>query len=290
MTPGGRRTRSDRVDFGVLLALAGAGLAVGFLSGLVGIGGGVLIVPLLYFFYGHPSWSGVSVDPGLHAVVAHATSLFVIVPTSALGTWTYHRAGAVAWRAALPIAAFSMLAAVGGSLLAPRLPVPLLKLAFGLLLVFSGARLLRPGKAPTGALRTHLAMGAVAGAAVGLLSALLGVGGGIVAIPILVYLVGLRLDKVAATSMAIIVFTALAGAATYAVTGAGVEGLPPGSAGYVHAAAGMPILVGSLVAVQLGARVNQRMGDRRLRLMFALLFLLLGLRLVVLNAGALFGR
>ena len=276
------------MTIGVLLALAGAGLAVGFLSGLVGIGGGVLIVPLLYYFYGHPGWSGVPVPAHLEAVLAHATSLFVIVPTSALGTWTYHRAGAVAWRAALPIALVSVLAAVAGSLVAPLVPVPLLKLGFGVLLVLSGLRLLRPGTSdagPTG--RSGIWTGAVAGVAVGFMSALLGVGGGIIAIPILVYLIGLPLDKVAATSMAIIVFTATAGVITYAVVGAGEAGLPPWSFGYVHAGAGLPILVGSLVAVRMGARANQRMDDGRLRMLFGALFILLGARLILQNAGIL---
>ena len=275
---------------GVLLALAGAGLGVGFLSGLVGIGGGVLIVPLLYFFYGTPEWSGVPVPSDLEAVIAHATSLFVIVPTSALGTLTYHRVGAVAWRAAVPIALFSIVAAVAGSFAAPLIPVPVLKLGFGLLLAFSGVRMLWPRKkGGAQAVRTNVGVGALAGLAVGFMSALLGVGGGIIAIPILVYLVGLTLDRVAATSMAIIMFTALAGVITYAVIGAGVPGLPPGSVGYVHLAAGIPIMAGSLLAVPLGARTNQRMDARRLRLMFGALFLLFGLRLVIENFRALPG-
>jgi uncharacterized membrane protein YfcA len=275
----------------VLLSLAASGLAVGFLSGLVGIGGGVLIVPLLYFFYGHPAWSGVRVPVELHAVLAHATSLFVIVPTSALGTLSFHRVGAVAWRAALPIAGFSVVAALVASQVAPAIPAPLLKLGFGILLVGSGVRLLRGrGDAPahhTG--RPHLAVGAVAGVAIGVLSALLGVGGGIVAIPILVYLFRLGLDKVAATSMAIIVFTATAGVAGYVVAGLGEPSLPAGSLGYVHYMAGLPILVGSMAAVRLGTRVNQGMGAGKLRLMFAILFLVLGLRLVVQNFGAIVG-
>ena len=278
------------MTIGVLLALAGAGLGVGFLSGLIGIGGGVLIVPLLYYFYATPEWSGVPVPQQLEAVLAHATSLFVIVPTSALGTWTYHRVGAVAWRAALPIALFSVAAAIAGSLIAPLVPVPVLKLGFGLLLAFSGIRLIRPRRGGDGvAVRTNLAMGALAGTAVGFMSALLGVGGGIIAIPILVYLVGLPLEKVAATSMAIIVFTATAGVITYALAGAGVDGLPAGSIGYVHIAAGLPILVGSLVAVQLGARANQRMDEGRLRVLFGVVFLVLGARLIVQNLGVLPG-
>ncbi|MFO7892540.1 MAG: sulfite exporter TauE/SafE family protein [Longimicrobiales bacterium] len=271
----------------VLLSLAASGLAVGFLSGLVGIGGGVLIVPLLYFFYAHPAWGGVPVAGELHAVVSHATSLFVIVPTSVLGAWTYHRVGLVAWRAALPIAATSVVAALVASQVTPSIPAPVLKLGFGLLLLASGVRLLRPGrpgvKEPA---RPHLLVAALGGVAVGVMSALLGVGGGIVAIPILVYAMGLPLEKVAATSMGIIVFTALAGVLGYAFGGAPTAAMPSGSLGYIHVLAGLPIMVGALVAVRLGARVNQSLDTKRLRLLFGAVFLLLGLRLVIGNIGA----
>ena len=246
-------------------------------------------MPLLYFFYGHGRWSGVEIPAELEAVVAHATSLFVILPTSALGTWTYQRSGAVSWRAALPIAMFSVVAAVGATQLAPMVPAPLLKLGFGLLLVVSGARLLHGRRQPEGhSDRPHFMVGALSGLAIGVMSALLGVGGGIVAIPILVYLVGLRLDQVAATSMAIIMFTAAAGVIGYAATGVEV-GMPPGSVGYVHVMAGVPILAGSLLAVSQGAKVNRRMGTRKLRILFGLLFLALGLQLVIGNASTLPG-
>lgn len=276
------------MDAGALLSLAASGVLVGFVSGLVGIGGGVLIVPLLYFFYGHPGWSGVDLPTDLQAVVAHATSLLVIVPTSILGTWTYHRVGVVAWRAALPIAAFSLVAALLTTQVAPLIPGEILKLGFGALLLASAVRLLRPKHLDASAgTTTHLWLAALGGILVGAFSALLGVGGGIVAIPILVHLVGLRLEKVAATSMAIIVFTATAAVIGYAVTGPAGGGMPAGSVGYVHVLAGLPILAGSLLAVRAGARANQRMSTGALRITFGLVFILLGLRLVIQNAGAL---
>jgi uncharacterized protein len=247
------------------------------------------MVPLLYFFYGHPAWGGVQLAAELHAVVAHATSLFVIVPTAILGTWAYHRARLVDWRAALPIAAFSMGAALLTTRLTPMLPAEGLKLGFGLFLLASGLNLLRP--LPLRALdqpRPHLWLAAVGGIAVGVISALLGVGGGIVAIPILVYAMGLGLEKVAATSMAIIVFTATAAVIGYALTGPTLP-MPDGSVGYIHYLAGLPIMLGSLVAVGTGARVNQRLSTRALRILFGVVFILLGLRLVVENFRALPG-
>ncbi len=242
------------------------------------------MVPLLYLFYAHPSWSGAALAPELHAVVAHATSLFVMVPTAVKGTWTYHRAGVVSWRVALPVAGFSVVAAVAATRVTPLIPAGALKLGFGLLLLASGIQLLRPrrldGRSPP---RQHLWIGAVSGLAVGFLSALMGVGGGIIAIPILVYLVGLRLEKVAATSMAIIVFTATAATIGYALTGPEHHIMPAGSIGYVHYLAGLPIMAGSIVAVSSGARVNQRMSTRNLRLLFGLFFIILGVRLAVGN-------
>jgi uncharacterized protein len=284
------------VDIGALLSLAASGLLVGFVSGLVGIGGGVLIVPLLYFFYGHPGWSGVALAPELHAVVAHATSLFVIVPTSILGTVTYHRAGVIEWRPVIPMGVVAAGAAVVATRIAPHLPAEALKLGFGTLLLASGIQLLRPrrvddrpGPGVAERLRGNLWVAAAGGVLVGGLASLLGVGGGIVAIPILLYVLGLGLDKVAATSMAIIVFTATAAVIGYALPALAPVGMPPGSVGYIHYAAGVPILVGSLVAVRTGAKVNLWLPTRALRILFGTFFLLLGLRLAVENLSALPG-
>lgn len=277
------------MTFGVLAALLAVGLLVGFLSGLIGIGGGVLIVPLLYFFYGHPAWSGMAVDADLEAAIAHATSLAVILPTGLAAASSYHRSGLVAWRAAMPIAGVAMVAAFLGAQIALLLPAAALKTLFGVLLIGSGINLMRHGKAhERETLRLSWPVVVSTGAAVGMLSALLGVGGGILAIPMLVYLVGLDLRRVAATSIAIVALTAASGTLAYIVSGLGVAGRPPGSLGYVHLTAALPILGASLLTVHSGALVNQRLETRVLRLIFAVMFLLLGLRLVVMNAGQLF--
>jgi uncharacterized protein len=265
-----------------LVLLAGVGLAVGFLSGLVGIGGGVLIVPFLYFFYGHPALAGVQVAPALEASIAHATSLFIIVPTALVGTWTYARVKLVAWRAVLPIAGFSMVAAAVGANLALLLPADVLKLAFGVFLLATGIQLiLRKGGMHEKPLRLTLPVTGAAGVLIGLLSALLGVGGGVVAIPMLLYVVRLDVKRVAATSLAVVAFAAAAGTITYIVNGFGDHGLPAGSLGYVHVTAALPILVGSLLTVRLGARANQRVNRRTLRYVFGSLVVVLGARLVL---------
>lgn len=276
------------MTLGVLIALLGVGLAVGFVSGLVGIGGGVLIVPFLYFFYGHPGWSGSAVPNDMQAAVAHATSLFIILPTAMQGTLRYHRSGLVAWRAALPVAAGALVAAALGARLALGLPPEALKLAFGGLLLVSAARIALPGP-PAGErpLRLALPYTLGTGGATGLLSALMGVGGGVVAIPLLIHLVHLELRRVAATSLAVICFAALSGTLTYVVSGWGAGGMPPGSVGYVHLAAAVPMVVGALIAVRTGVWANRRMRERWLRLLFVLLMAVVGLHLVLENTGLL---
>lgn len=277
------------MDPAALLALGVIGLAVGFSSGLVGIGGGVLIVPFLYFFYRTPAFSGVSLPSDMLVTVAHATSLFIIVPTAVTGAITYSRARLVAWRVVVPIALFSVAAAAMGATLALEIPGDALSFVFGLFLIVTGVQLAgRKAGAEGQRLRLDLRVTALTGTAVGLLSAMLGVGGGVVAIPMLIYVVRLDVARVAATSLAVVGMAAFSGTIAYVVNGVGVPGRPPGSLGYVHVAAALPILIGSMVAVRWGARANQRVNRKVLRWVFGASFIVLGSRLVWESGGRLF--
>jgi uncharacterized membrane protein YfcA len=272
-----------------LLALFGVGLLVGFTAGLIGIGGGVLIVPFLYFFYAHPAWAGFDLSLPLHAAVAHATSLFVILPTAVRGTLSYSKAGLIEWRVALPVALASLVGGVVGAKLAIILPAPMLKVGFGAFLVLSGLQLLFGRKqAQARPINTNLIATTITGLLVGVLSGTMGVGGGILALPLLVYLLHVDLRRAAATSLAIVGFAACGGLLTFAWSGTGIEGRPPFSLGYIHVAAGIPILIGSLIAVHWGTVVNQRTNVKVLRYIFAAVFTLLGARLVIENLSQVF--
>jgi uncharacterized membrane protein YfcA len=273
-----------------LLTLFAVGLLVGFVAGLIGIGGGVLIVPFLYFFYQHAELVGFALPDTLQVAVAHATSLFVILPTAARGSWSYSKAGLVEWRVALTVALAAIIGGVAGARLAILLPGEVLKLVFGVLLVASGAQLVsRRGTAGERPVSTNVIATSATGLLVGLLSGMMGVGGGILALPLLIYLLHVELRRAAATSLAIVGFAAIGGLITYAVSGAGVVGRAPFSLGYIHYAAGIPILLGSLLSVHWGTVVNQRLHTRVLRYIFAAVFIALGLRFILQNAGVVFG-
>ena len=258
----------------------------GGVSGLVGVGGGIVMVPLLYVLFAHPEWSGISIPPVYHAVVAHATSLFVIVPTAVAGILAYHRSKLVVWRVALPMAAAAVVAAMGGVQVAVRLRPELLKAGFGAFLFVSGLNLLIAsrweGRGGEGG-NKGLAFAVGGGILIGFITALLGVGGGIVAIPLLIYLVRLDVKKVAATSLGIVVFSALTAALTYALNGWGHPELPPGSAGSIFLPAGLALLPGAVLTARFGVKLNQRLNPRTLKVLFGFVFLLIGFRLLLGN-------
>ncbi len=272
-----------------LLAALSVGLLAGAVSGLVGIGGGAVMVPFLYFFLGQSGLSGATIPAAEQAVVAHATSLLVIIPISLRGAWLYHRAGCVEWAAVWRMGLASVVTAVLGARVAVAMPGALLKLAFGIFLLVVGTRLLigkRRGESGSAGsdespkLRTGPAL--AGGAGVGFFSALLGVGGGLVAIPVLIYALHVPIRKVSGTSLALITFTAVTGVIAFAANGA-FAAAGDGLLHYFHTPAALVLAVGALVAVPLGTGLQQRMPTHTLRLMFAVVFLLLGARIAIVN-------
>lgn len=271
-----------------IVAVFVVGLLAGLLSGLVGVGGGVLMVPFLYFFFGRPGWSGVAPPHEVATVAAHATSLFVILPTSIRGAWAYQRRGLVEWRAVWPIGTAAAVAAVLASRFAVQVDPRWLRLIFAGFLLLNAVHVLRPQRqAHEGMPERHprlsvpITMGV--GTAVGVFSALLGVGGGIVSIPLLMHVVRMDLRRVAATSLAIITLTSLGGATAYMLVAPDAPVRPGLSIGYVDLAVAGVLTAGTLLSVRWGAEMNRRLNPRHLSMVFAALFAVLALRLLAEN-------
>lgn len=278
---------------GWLTALAVGALA-GVVSGLIGIGGGAVMVPFLYFFMAEPGLAGRFGSPETQAVLAHATSLLVIVPVSLRGALLYHRERLVDWSAVRRMGLASILGALIGARVAVLVPGALLKLIFGifLLVVATGLAIGKqeperdvPDAHPGG----HTVRALLGGLAVGFFSALLGVGGGLVAIPVLVYWLHLPIRRVSGSSLALITFTALVGVGAYALNGALAAGAPSGVVSLFHLPAGLALAGGALLAVPLGTTLQLRIPAHALRRLFAVVFLLLGARIVIGNLLDVFG-
>ena len=126
---------------GIILLAVGLGFAAGVLSGLFGVGGGILFVPTL------------ALALGLTQIHAEATSLLAILPTVAVGAWRQHSYGNVRWRPALLLGIAGVVGVVGGGFLAESLPEHVLRRLFGVLLLVIAAQIAwrawkaRPGRA-----------------------------------------------------------------------------------------------------------------------------------------------
>ena len=178
------------------------GLAAGLLSGLFGVGGGTVIVPALVFFL------------GFNQRLAAGTSLAAIVPTATVGVISYATTGSVAWVAAIILAAGAIIGAQIGTWLLHRLPLPVLRWGFVgfLVLVIISLYLVIPSR-DAGIEYTILSVVGliVLGLITGILAGLLGVGGGIVVVPVLMILFGASDLEAKGTSLLMMIPTALSG-------------------------------------------------------------------------------
>jgi len=261
------------------------GGVVGAVSGLLGIGGGVLVVPFLYFLMAGSGWSGLMVLSEHEAALAHATSLALIIPTALSGVLAFRRAGALELPPLGPLAVGAGMGAVVGAWVATSSPAAVLKAAFGFFLLIMAARLLGILPSPEGAAEkgvrgVGLGPGLVGGGMIGFFSAVLGVGGGLVAIPILLRWGGISLERVVPVSLVLVIFASLAGTGGYAWAGSGVDGLPSGALGYVHLPALVAMLPGAIFLAPLGAAWNRRMPVAVLRRVFGVLLLVVGARVL----------
>lgn len=189
-------------DARFVLTCLGIGLAAGLLSGLFGVGGGTVIVPLLVLVL------------GFDQRLAAGTSLAAIVPTAAVGVVSYAFSGSVAWIPALILAAGAVIGAQVGTWLLPRLPITVLRWGFVgfLVVVIVGLFVVIPSRDAGLPLTVATIAGLVAlGLITGVLAGLLGVGGGVVVVPVLMLLFGTS-DLVAkGTSLLMMIPTALSG-------------------------------------------------------------------------------
>jgi hypothetical protein len=240
------------------------GLAAGVFGGIGGLGGGVVMVPLLTGWLRLPQHR------------AHGTSLSAVVFTGVLGVVPYALGGAVA----LGLAAVLALASVAGSSLAaglsPRVPAAALRRVFGALVVATGLSLPFDGLLPSHALAAEwaLPLGLVIGLLAGSLSGLLGVGGGAVMVPLLVMVFGLDQHVAQGTSLAVMIPAAMAGSVQHL------------RHGHVERRFAGPLAVGVALGAYVGARAALALPEETLRWLFAVMLVATGLRYLRSGGGA----
>jgi uncharacterized membrane protein YfcA len=257
--------RLSMLDPLLILELATLGLATGYLAGLLGIGGGMLIGPFMTLIM---SAKGVSAD--LAVKMAIATSMATIVFTSVSSVRAHHKRGAVRWdivRGLAPgivlggaIASMGIFALLKGTTLA---------LVFAAFISFSATQMLLDKKPKPG--RDMPGWGGLVGAGtvIGLISGLVGAGGGFISVPFMVAC-NVAIINAVATSAALGFPIALANAAGYAISGTGLPGLPAGSLGYIWLPALGVIAACSVTTAPLGAKMAHKLPVAKLKRIFAL--------------------
>ena len=235
-----------------LLEMLALGATLGFVGGLFGIGGGIIVIPLLVLGF------------GLDQAVAQGTALVMMVPNLLIGWWRYNQRHPVALKTALQIGVLACTTTWLVAHLATRLPSDLMRMVFALFLLLVSLRMLRPTTASSAAtttkprdLRFMPLVGVLGGSSMGLL----GVGGGLVATPVLTGWFGQRQTVAQSLSLALVAPSSIIALMTYS------------GAHRVDWALGLPLAAGGLFTVSAGVALAHRLPERRMRIAFAYMVL-----------------
>ncbi|BCA79713.1 sulfite exporter TauE/SafE family protein [Desulfuromonas sp. AOP6] len=261
----------------ILVTFIVLGSCAGFLAGLLGIGGGVILVPL--FLWAFPL---AGFHPDIVPHLAFGTSLAIIIPTAVSSTLMHRRHGNVNWHQVVWLVAGGILGAFLGGTVAAFLSGAWLKGLFGGMLMTVALRMFfakpyLPPERDTVIPRSHLVgVGLVGGG----FSAFFGIGGGVIAVPMMVILLQMPAHLAVGCSSALIVVSSLFGALTYVVHGWGHPLLPDFSLGFVNSLVAVIIAPLSILFANLGVRVARKVAHGKLLRAFAFLLIFVGIRMV----------
>jgi uncharacterized membrane protein YfcA len=253
------------------------GSLAGFLAGLLGIGGGIILVPLFLW-----AFDAAGFNPDIIVHTAFGTSLAIIILTAISSTFGHRKRGNVEWHQVAYLVLGGIFGALIGAWLASLLSGEWLKGLFGVMQILVAVKMVafhphlppeRTGPVP------HLALVSV-GLAGGMFSAFFGVGGGVIAVPLMVLVLCLPIHLAVGNSSALIVVSSFFGAISYMLHGLHEPHLPPYSIGHVNFLVMVLVAPFTLVMARLGVRVASRTSHDKLVKIFAGLLVLVGLRMI----------
>ena len=245
------------------------GACAGFLAGLLGIGGGMIMVPFMTFIL---TTKGFPADYIFKMAVA--TSLASICFTSLSSVWAHHKRGAVLWSAVKLLAPGILVGSLLGAQLAVVLPGKALSILFALFVAFSATQMLLDRK-PKAARVLPQGLGMFAmGNVIGGLSSLVGAGGAFVSVPFMTWC-NVKIHQAVATSAALGFPIALAGTLGYIWAGQNMPDMPPGAFGFLYVPGLLLVSLASICTAPLGARTAHRMDIRPLKKVFAVVLYIL---------------
>ncbi|CAG7857031.1 hypothetical protein MCAMS1_01733 [biofilm metagenome] len=261
-----------------LLFITGAslllGMFAGLLAGLFGIGGGLVVVPILVFLF-----TAQGLPAQLLMLMAIATSLATIIPMGCSSTFAHHRFGAVLWDKVKRLAPGILIGAVLGAAIAKAIPTTLLRSLFIAYLLYVGTQMaMGASPKPRSASYTKL-IDTIVAFAIGLISALLGIGGGTLTVPYLVHSHFPIHNAVAIASACGLPIT-FAGTVSYMMLGMHADGLPEWSLGYVYLPSFVGVSLGGVLTAPLGAKLAHKLPAKQLKRYFSVLIFMIAAKLI----------
>ena len=265
-------TTTVLVAIGIYLA---AGAVAGILAGLLGIGGGLVIVPMLAFCFSLQGFDNTHI---MH--LALGTSLASIIFTSLASFITHHRMGAVHWNIVMRIVPGIFTGSLLGAYVASLMSTNVLKGFFIAFLYYAAMQILL-GRNPAASRKLPGGLGMFgAGNIIGSVSGLLGIGGGTLSIPFLMWC-NIRVHHAVGTAAAIGFPIAVSGTLGYILTGMRVDNLPVFSIGFLFLPALFGIVTASMLTAPFGAKLAHRLPVSKLKNIFALFLFVVGTRMLV---------
>lgn len=262
------------LDLLFVISLLILGMISGLLAGLLGIGGGMLLVPFLTFLM---VGQGVPTEHVVHSSIA--TSLAVIIFTSISSMRAHHKAGAVRWDIVKFLTPGILIGGLIGSKIVSHLPTRELAFVFGVFVLFSAYQLYVDRKPkPTRTLPKTLGLTAV-GTVVGTVSSIVGAGGGFISVPFMVWS-NVPLRNAVATSAALGFPIAVFASVGYVLNGMQLKGMPAGSVGYVYLPAVACVASLSVFFAPVGAKLAHTLPVIKIKRIFAILLTLIALSMI----------
>ncbi len=264
------------MDIIYMIILLITGAAVGTVSGLLGVGGCFIMIPVQYFIL-----ISTGIDPTIAIRVSFGTNLLVVLPTAISGAFRHNKKGVVLWHQAIILGVVGAASGFAGALVASNLPGVILKTIFGIAILLGAVRMMtakpiRVEGEPNKNTLTYIFWGIV----LGFVTGLIGIGGGVLVIPVMLIFLNFHMHEAVGTSTAMMIFTALGGSIGYMLLGLGQTGLPEFSIGYVNLLQWALLAGTSIPMAQVGAHFAHKINAKSLKWLFIVVMIYMALKMI----------
>lgn len=260
----------------LFFSYVGLGVIAGFVAGLLGVGGGLIIVPILIVIFNSNNFSQ---DVIVHMAIG--TSLATIIFTSISSVHAHHfRHKAVRWDIVKQLTPGIVIGALAGAVVADFVSAKILQQFFGFFELFVAIQMALNIKAHAARTLPRRTGMVTAGSAIGVVSSIVGIGGGTLTVPFLSWC-NVKMQEAVATSSACGFPIAIAGCVGFVITGWNESDLPAYTFGYIYWPAFLSIVISSMLMAPVGAWLAHRLSATKLKRFFSLVLFLLGLKMLL---------